>query len=231
LLSLGRVEDASKGVLWLPRILVRLNGLPCTLTVAGDGPDLDALRRECASFGQRVRFLGAVPGDQVPGVMAEHDVLVFPSRFEGFGLTLAEAMAMGCVPVASAIRGVTDAVVDHGRTGFLFPVGDLDRAAQAVRRILGEPGLLERMSMAARIEARRRFDADRAATAYAALLQNLRADPPAIAPPLPLHEWHYPRGLGDGRLRRFVPRRVKNLLRELLERSASPGSGHPGEGP
>jgi glycosyltransferase involved in cell wall biosynthesis len=234
-LSLGRVEDTSKGVLWLPGILARLSGLPVVLTVGGDGPDLDALRRQCAPFGEQVRFLGAVAAEQVPAIMAEHDVLVFPSRFEGFGLTLAEAMAAGCVPVASAIRGVTDVLIDHGRTGFLFPVGDLDRAAREIRRIVGESGLLERLSVAAKAEAGSRFDSDKAAAAYAGLLQALRSDPPAIAEPLPLNRWRYPRGLADGGLRRFIPRRVKNLLREMRERTAvalvSSGAGRPGEGP
>ena len=178
LLSLGRVEDISKGVLWLPGILERLSGLPVVLTVGGDGPDLEALRKRCAPFGRQVRFLGAVAAEQVPAIMAEHDVLVFPSRFEGFGLTLAEAMAAGCVPVASAIRGVTDVLIDHGRTGFLFPVGDLDRAAREIHRIAREPGLLERLSTAAKAEAESRFDSDRAAGAYAELLQALRRDPP-----------------------------------------------------
>ena len=235
LLSLGRVEDASKGVLWLPRILRRLDGLPCELTVGGDGPDLEALRQDCACFGRQVRFLGAVPAERVPILMAEHDALVFPSRFEGFGLTLAEAMAAGCVPVASAIHGVTDAVVDHGRTGLLFPVGAANQAALAILRLIMEPGLLERLSAAARLEAARRFDAGRAADAYAALLEDVRRHPPAIAEPLPLSRWHYPSGLTDGGLRRFVPRRIKNLLRMLRERSAlalaSAGFGHPGERP
>lgn len=235
LLSLGRVEDASKGVLWLPHILQRLDGLPCELTVGGDGPDLEALRRNCACFGGQVRFLGAVPAERVPILMAEHDVLVFPSRFEGFGLTLAEAMAAGCVPVASAIRGVTDAVVDHGRTGLLFPVGAPDQAALAILSLIMEPGLLERLSTAARLEATRRFGAGQAADAYADLLQEVRRRPPPIAEPLPLSRWGYPAGLTDGGLRRFVPRRIKNLLRMLRERSllafASAGSGRPGERP
>lgn len=220
LLSLGRVEDASKGVLWLPRILERLEDPRWELTVGGDGPDRDALVRACAPFGRRVRFLGAVPAEQVADVMAQHDVLVFPSRFEGFGLTLAEAMAAGCVPVASAIRGVTDAVVDHGRTGLLFPVGATDRAAQEIRRLIADPELLDRMPTAARAAARQRFDADRAAGAYCRVLEALRWHPPAIAAPLPLHRWHYPRGLAERGLRHFVPRPIKNALRELRERAA-----------
>src|SRR4051794_6465440 len=150
-------------------------------------------------------------------------------------LTLAEAMAAGCVPVASAIRGVTDVLIDHGRTGLLFPVGDLDRAAEEIRRIVAESGLLERLAAAAKAEAASRFDSDRAAGAYAGLLRTLRGDPPAIAEPLPLHRWRYPRGLADGALRRFIPRRVKNLLREIRERiavaSVSSGTGRPGERP
>ena len=233
LLSLGRVEDTSKGVLWLPGILDRLNGLPFVMTIAGDGPDLPTLRDRCARFGDRVRFLGAVAAERVPAIMGEHDVLVFPSRFEGFGLTLAEAMAAGCVPVASAIRGVTDVLIDHARTGLLFPVGDLDRAGQELRRVAKEPGLLERLSKASQAEARNRFDSDKAVAAYADLLEVLRRNPPAIAAPESRRHWRYPHGLGGGGIRRFIPRRVKNLLRELRERIAAPlapvGTDYPGE--
>jgi hypothetical protein len=96
----------------------------------------------------------------------------------------------------------------------------LHRAALELCRVAREAGLLERLSKAAQSEAWCRFDSDRAAGMYADLLEDLRGDPPVIAAPLPLRHWRYPRGLDGGGVRRFIPQRIKNLLRELRERIA-----------
>lgn len=217
LLTLGRVEDASKGVFWLPDVMDRLSDVPARLSIGGPGPDLERLRARCARLGDRVRFLGPVSADRVPAVMAEHDILLFPSRYEGFGLTLAEAMAAGCAPVASRIAGVTDFVVEDGRAGLLFPVGDVRSAAQAVRRLASDRALLRDLSRAGRLEAARRFRREDMARAYAEIVERLRRDAPPIAAPLPLSAWSYPRGLRPG-LRSHAPEPIKNLARELRER-------------
>ena len=216
LLYLGRIEDAPKGVLWLPRI-VDLLPRTVSLTIAGDGPDLQKLRREMSRHGDRVAFLGSVAADRVPQLLATHDVVVAPSRFEGFGLSTVEAMAAGCVPVVSHIRLVTDRIVDHGENGFLFKVGDLSEAARHIGTLDGDHALLARMSEAARTKARRSFDLGRTAESYARLMKTIAASPPSIAAPLDIDVWKLPGGLRSG-LRTYVPRPVKNWLRVLRER-------------
>jgi len=218
LLSLGRIEDQAKGVLWLPDILARLPG-DVHLTVAGDGPDLQRLRQASALLAGRVRFLGRIPPTEVPALIANHDVLVAPSRFEGFMLTLAEAMAAGCVPVVSRIRGVTDAVVNDGVTGLLFPVGDIEAAADAIRRLRDDPTLWQAMSRDGPTTMRMRFSVEQLARDYGSLLASLAHEPPCIAAPLPIADWQLPRGLRDS-LRSRLPTPVKNWLRGLRERAA-----------
>lgn len=217
-LSLGRIEDQAKGVLWLPDILRRLPG-DTTLTVAGDGPDLARLRQAASSLGTRIRFLGAVAPSEIPTLMAKHDVFVAPSRFEGFMITLAEAMAAGCVPVASRIRGVTDAIVDDGATGLLFPVGDVAAAAAAIERLRTVPALLQAMSNKGPAAMRERFSVGRMGERYAMLLRAVQGDPPSIAAPLPIETWRMPHGLSDG-LRTRLPTPLKNFLRGIRERVA-----------
>lgn len=218
LIYLGRIEDAAKGVFWLPAILKRL-APAVTLTVAGDGPDLPALRRRCAPLGARVRFLGAVPPDQVPALLARHDVLLAPSRFEGFCLTLTEAMAAGCVPVASRIAGVTDAIIDHGRSGFLFRIGDVDAAAWALMR-LTIPERRQAMAAAARATVCARFTIAGMAERYLDLVAMLQKAPPPLAPPLDPAHWDLPRGLKPA-LRSRLPRPLKNFLRTAQGRFAA----------
>lgn len=114
-LMLGRVDNEAKGVFNLPKIARLLRDAPISFTVAGDGPDLEALRTRCALHAEQVSFLGAVGSKSVPDLLASHDVLLLPSRFEGMPLALVEAIAAGCVPIASHIRGVTDFVIADGR--------------------------------------------------------------------------------------------------------------------
>jgi glycosyltransferase involved in cell wall biosynthesis len=218
LIYLGRIEDAAKGVFWLPRILERL-APSINLTIAGDGPDVTALQARCTEIAGRVRFLGAVPPDQVPALLAQHDALLAPSRWEGFCLTLIEAMAAGCVPVASRIAGVTDEIVEHGISGLLFRVGDLDAAAGAVAR-LAERGRLAAMSAAAGAIVRERFTVERMASRYLETMAAVVAAPPPIAPPLDLERWDLPPGLRSG-LRTLLPIPLKNLLRTMRERIAT----------
>lgn len=212
----GRIEDSSKGVLWLPEIL---DGLPAsiTLTVVGDGPDLPKLRRRLAGYAQRVSFAGAVQPAEIPQVMTEHDVLIMPSRFEGLGLTLIEAMAGGCVPVVSHIRGVTDTVVEHDTNGILFPVGNYTAAANAIVRLDAERDLLERMSVLAREMIPKRFSIETMAGQYHDVIRAAENGDTRLAPMLDIDSWSLPSGLRRG-LRSYVPLPLKNWLRVVRER-------------
>ena len=218
-LFVGRIEEGSKGVLWLPKII---RSLPeeITLTIAGDGPDLSRLRAALADLRSRVRLLGSVQPEGVADLLSSHDALIMPSRWEGMPMSLVEAMAAGCVPVASRISGVTDSVVEHGRDGLLFPVGAWQQAASHLLELRDDPRKLRALSEAARLKARASFSQERMAASYMQLIERLRQDPPEIAPPLPLREWHIPRGLRTS-LRSYVPEPIKNALRVVRENAQS----------
>lgn len=215
---LGRVEDASKGVMLLPALLDELPR-DFTLTIAGDGPDLPRLKTRLARFADRVTYLGFVAPERISTVLLNHDALIMPSRFEGFGLTLVEAMAAGCVPVATMLSGVTDTIVTHGQTGFLFPLGDMRRAA-LIMAALTEQTVRTRMSNAARAVVLKDFTIERMGQRYAELIHTIKANPPAIAPVLPVSEWSIPRGLRAG-LRTYLPVPVKNWVRGWRERHSA----------
>jgi len=215
-LFVGRIEDASKGVLWLREIL---DGLPETvsLTVVGDGPDMKKLKRRLASHWKRVDYFGAVSPARIPAIMTEHDVLLMPSRYEGLPMTLIEAMAAGCVPVVSHIRGVTDTVVESGKNGILFPVGNYTAAANAVSRLHQDRDLLERMSVAAREAVPRRYSIERMADHYYDVIKSAMTERPRLPPVLDIDGWSIPAGLRPG-LRTYVPLPLKNWLRVVRER-------------
>ncbi|SDP37935.1 glycosyltransferase family 4 protein [Phyllobacterium sp. OV277] len=216
LIFLGRIEDASKGVFWLPEIMSHLSKA-IHLTVAGDGPDLENLKNRLSPHRNRITFAGAVHPDQVFDLLLQHDVLIMPSRYEGFGLTITEAMSAGCIPVVSRIRGVTDTIIDDGTNGFLFRIGHSREAAQIISDIHSNPKTAQWLSDAARYKADVTFTIEIMAERYLNVIRNLTTDRGDIAAPLKIEKWAMPRGLRSG-LRTLVPRPLKNWLRVVRER-------------
>jgi len=86
----------------------------------------------------RVRALGYVPTADLPALYSLADVFVFPSRYEGFGLPILEAMAC-CTPVIAANTSSLPEVVDDA--GLLVSPDDPQELAAAIRRVLAEPDL------------------------------------------------------------------------------------------
>jgi len=216
-LSLGRVEDSAKGCLLLPKIIseVQRLGAETEWRIAGDGPSLKELKRRCSRFAN-VQFLGRIPYEHVPEAFTNADVYIFPSRYEGFGISLVEAMASGCVPVASDIGGVTDSIVEHGRTGYLFPIGNYRRAAEYIWRLTDEREKIREMATAAKQSVSYRFSIDSVAKQYVHLIERVLANPRPSRPALNVEKWKYPYGLRIG-LRTYLPESMKVRLRALRE--------------
>lgn len=133
----------------------RIPGL--RVLIAGDGPEREALDARIAELGLRetVTLLGSRA--DVGDLLAAMDVVVSSSSFEGSPLALMEAMAASTPIVATAVGGVPDLVVD-GETGLLVPPGDPGRLAEALTRVLGDPGLAQRMGEAGAQRQRLEFD-------------------------------------------------------------------------
>jgi glycosyltransferase involved in cell wall biosynthesis len=117
-------------------------GRPLALTIVGDGPERAALERLAGRLGPLgpVRFEGMVPPAQVARVLAAADVLLFPARAEGFGLSAAEALMSG-VPVVACLDGggVLDIVPERGAGRRVVPTGDA--LASAVLDLLADPSV------------------------------------------------------------------------------------------
>jgi glycosyltransferase involved in cell wall biosynthesis len=93
----------------------------------------------------------------VERILAASDLFILPSHREGMPRSLLEAMAMGLPVVATNIRGSREAVIE-GRTGRLVEVGDVRGLADAITRLLADPGLRARYGDAAEAVAKERFD-------------------------------------------------------------------------
>jgi glycosyltransferase involved in cell wall biosynthesis len=88
------------------------------------GPLTQTAAAKCQS-GDQVKIIGKVPNTELARIMAESDVFVFPSYFEGFGLVLLEAMAAG-LPVLTTTATAGPDTITEGSDGFIFSPGDLD---------------------------------------------------------------------------------------------------------
>lgn len=98
----------------------------------------------------RAAYRGRFPEGARPGLLAEIDVLVVPSTCpESFGIAIREAHLAGR-PVVSTDRGALPESIRHGEDGLLVPAEDPTALAAALRRLVREPGLLERLLAGAR---------------------------------------------------------------------------------
>jgi len=106
------------------------------LIFAGEGPLRSSLEAEASACGvtSRVRFLGFVNQTQLPSTYTACDLLVLPSSYDAFGVVVNEAMLCGCPVAASDHVGAARDLIAHGRTGFVYPCGDLDALAALLRQ-------------------------------------------------------------------------------------------------
>jgi len=109
------------------------------LLMVGDGPDRIKLQAIAENLGiaGHVIWAGNINHEQIPLFYAVMDVAAVPSMFEGFGLTAAEAMAAGLPVVASDVDGLRE-VVDHGKTGYLFPAGNSKSLAGYIKELISD---------------------------------------------------------------------------------------------
>jgi glycosyltransferase involved in cell wall biosynthesis len=221
LVFLGRLEDLDKGVMLLPAILQKAAklGVDFFCDILGSGPDEERLKRALEASGLKaaVGFAGQVPPQEVPARLASADIFLMPSRFEGFGLSLVEAMAAGCVPVATRLHGITDMIVADGVSGFLCPMGDNRAFAGKIAWLSRHRDRLGQMSAQARKRVRESFSQEQMSAAYDALFTEILARPPVSYAVRPLGEAAFPRELRPT-WRTLIPLPVKNFARRWMYR-------------
>jgi glycosyltransferase involved in cell wall biosynthesis len=147
----GRLDQQQKRVLDLPDIVEATMELrvPFRLTIAGSGPAEAQLRAMCANAGTCVEFLGTLDGDALARVLAQQDVFLLASEFEGLPISVLEAMGQGCIPVVSDLRsGIRELIVD-GLNGFRLARGDTRGFAKRLGELHDNPGMRRQMAEAA----------------------------------------------------------------------------------
>jgi glycosyltransferase involved in cell wall biosynthesis len=143
--------DHMKGIAYLAAAFERLHarGATHSLTILGPGaPEAVVLETFSPAVRPFIRVVARVPEDEVIRLYRAHDVLLWTSTYEGFGLVLLEAMSQQ-LPVVTTPVGCAPALVRDGENGLLVPPRDPDAVASAVERLMADAALRARLGDAA----------------------------------------------------------------------------------
>ncbi len=147
--------------------------MPCKLLMIGDGPERPMAEQLCRDLGvcDNIRFLGKQ--EKLEEILSITDVFILPSEYESFGLAALEAMACR-VPVVSSNTGGLAEINEHGQTGFLANVGDVNAMAQYVIDLISDDATLEAFKQRA-YEHAGTFNIDKIIPQYEALYKRVLA--------------------------------------------------------
>lgn len=153
LLFLGRL-NRDKGILDLAAAFAGISRYKpdAVLLLVGAEEDVPFTRIQeiCGTGRDQLRRVSFTPNPE--RYMATVDIFCLPSYREGFGQVIIEAAASGVPTVASRIYGITDAV-EEGKTGLLFPAGDVGMLTETLLKLIEDQSLRQKMGVAARLRA------------------------------------------------------------------------------
>lgn len=96
-----------------------------------------------------IRLAGNLEGEMLAATLATSHVLVVPSSYEGFGIAYLEGLNFGLPAIGTRAGGAKE-IIQHGKNGYLIPVGDVNQLARTLKRLHEDRRLLARLSLAAR---------------------------------------------------------------------------------
>jgi phosphatidylinositol alpha-1,6-mannosyltransferase len=177
LVAVGR-QVKRKGVAWfVANVLPRVGN--ARLAIAGEGPEMDAIREAAAQAGvsARIHVLGRIGETELRRLLVAGDLFVMPNipvpgDMEGFGVVMLEAGLAGLPTVASDLEGIRD-VVSEGANGHLIPPLNADAFAERLSHYDADRAALARMADSARSYVARTFTWPAVADQYVGVLERL----------------------------------------------------------
>lgn len=141
------------------------------ILIAGQGEDKEKLLLQKQKLGlENVEFLGNV--SNIEAYYEKAAIFALPSRDEGFGMVLIEAMAYETPVVSFACKAGPKDIVEDGQNGFLVPVGDYEAFAKKLETLISSEELREKMGKKAK-ESTKRFDLENILNQWEELLKSL----------------------------------------------------------
>jgi glycosyltransferase involved in cell wall biosynthesis len=133
------------------------------LDLVGSGPSLESCKALAKSLGieNQVSFLG--DRRDVPDLLAQSQIFILSTHYEGLPISILEAMRAGLPVVATSVNGIPEEVVD-GKTGFLAPRQDVQALADALHTLINSPEIRQQMGKAGREKFEQEFTVERMIT-------------------------------------------------------------------
>lgn len=194
--DLAETTDNVVSILWVGRMLklkrvdllikalakLKNEGKKFKLTLVGNGSErknLEKLAKKLlgTSFYEFKEF---IPSDEVPFLMAQHDIYVLPSNaYEGWGAVVNEAMAVGCAVIASDKTGAGASLIEHGVNGLLFKSGSEDSLYDCLSQLVNNKKLINDFSVKSRLIIRENWTPAIAAERFVQLSSSLINNEPS----------------------------------------------------
>lgn len=145
--------------------------IPSKLLLVGVGVGIEDVKTDVKNRGleEQVIFVGKIK--EIDPYIASSDLFLLPSSHESFGLVALEALSYGVPVIASNVCGLPE-VVRHDETGFLAPVGDVEKMANDAIRLLEDSNLYQNMSQRAKEDAAARFNVEKILSEYMDIYKN-----------------------------------------------------------
>lgn len=171
LIMIGRLTEQKNHALAF-QALCKLQDKAWHLTVLGEGELEAELKALAGQLGLRERITFLPPTHDVPGALERAHLLLMPSKWEGIGIVIMEAMAAGRVVLASQVDGIPELVTDE-ENGFLFTPITEEALARRLEHVFDQSSRLANVAEAARHFALERCSAERMAAEYAAVYDSV----------------------------------------------------------
>ncbi len=144
--------DVRKGIPFLLNTWKKINSSSLELSLVGSITD-DVKNIITDKFSNlNITIQGKIPHSELPVLLVKHDVFIFPTYFEGFGLVILEAMACG-LPVITTTASAGPDIIENGKEGFIIEAGDEIALTNAINFFIDNPTQIEIMGRAARKKA------------------------------------------------------------------------------
>lgn len=177
----ARMNHHQKGVRWVPPIIQELRraNVDLRIQICGDGAERKWLEQQLSRLlpSPHYSFVGKQPPAKVGELLRESHVYLLPTRYEGFGISIIEAMMAGCVPVVTSLCGVTDSFIKNETDGRLCRLGSIRSFSQAILELSRDDVMLERLRTSAQRTALHRHSFNVLGDRYNSVLEATLAQP------------------------------------------------------
>lgn len=163
---------------------LKLEGKPFRLTLVGEGPERERLKKLADRLlGEEYYTLkDFVPSEEVPALMAKHDIYVLPSNaYEGWGAVINEAMSVGCAVIASDKTGAGASLIEHGINGLLFDSGSVTSLYECLSQLVGNRCLIKSLAFNSTVSITDKWQPSVVAEKFVALVSMLLDGDPDIS--------------------------------------------------